>query len=180
MWNMIKTLIIVLLTSTASADAQDPVQLDIESFQQPHWSQQEVENVALIGDFVQRLMNDHDFDAVLQRYNNSRYVQHNRNIPDGIEGLVGFLQLFVQQYPDYSYEVQHVYADGTFVIFHSHATLRKQDRGNDRMGLNIIDTWRIEDGQIVEHWDAIQALDDALRQSALETGAIIRNDNGVF
>ncbi|WOG27666.1 hypothetical protein [Endozoicomonas sp. 8E] len=46
--------------------------------------------------------------------------------------------------------------------------------------MNIIDTWRLENGPIVEHWDSIQALDDFMRFYSLISGGNIRNDNGVF
>ena len=147
---------------------------------QEHWSAQEEKNAKIITDFVQHLMNDHDFDYVLKNYNNSNYIQHNRNIPDGIEGLVNFLRSFTKQFPEYSYDVKRILADGDNVIFHSHATLKKQDRGNDKKGLNIIDTWKVKDGKIVEHWDALQALDGFMRFFAMLSGGNIRNANGVF
>ncbi len=46
--------------------------------------------------------------------------------------------------------------------------------------MNIIDTWRIEDGRIVEHWDSIQALDFSMRVYSLISGGDIANSNGVF
>lgn len=66
------------------------------------------------------------------------------------------------------------------MIFHSHATLEEDDRGNDEKGMNIIDTWRLDDGRIVEHWDSIQTLDTFMRFYSLVSGGDIRNDNGVF
>lgn len=61
-------------------------------------------------------MNNHNFDYVLERYNDSAYTQHNRNLPDKVTGLVGFLQEFVEDYPDYSYGVKHIYVDGGAMI----------------------------------------------------------------
>ncbi|WP_152086608.1 nuclear transport factor 2 family protein [Pseudoalteromonas sp. A25] len=95
-------------------------------------------------------------------------------------GLVGFLQEFVEDYPEYSYDVKRILVDGDFVIFHSHATLFKDDRGNGQKGMNIIDTWKVENGHIVEHWDSIQALDGFMRFYSQVSGGTIRNDNGVF
>lgn len=95
-------------------------------------------------------------------------------------GLVGFLKEFVEDYPEYSYDVKHIYADGDYVIFHSHATLNKDDRGNDEKGMNIIDNWRLENGRIVEHRDSIQALDGFMRFYSMISGGNIRNENGVF
>lgn len=183
MWKFVLASLLTLVSTglhaTEDQTPQKPI-INLESLKETNWSEQEMANVAVITDFVQNLMNNHDFDYILERYNNSSYIQHNRNLPDKITGLVGFLEDFVADYPDYSYEVKHVYADGDFVIFHSHATLSKDDRGNDQKGMNIIDVWRLEDGNIVEHWDSIQAIDGFMRFYSLISGGNIRNSNGVF
>ncbi|CAK4074516.1 nuclear transport factor 2 family protein [Vibrio sp. 16] len=180
---MLKSIITVLLLTVSAASFAQQKQtqhIDLTSLSKSSWTEQERENARIITDFVQHLMNNHDFEYVLEHYNDSAYVQHNRNLPDKVTGLVGFLQEFVEDYPEYSYDVKHVYVDGDYVIFHSHATLEKEDRGNDQKGMNIIDTWRLEDGRIVEHWDAIQALDFSMRMYALFSGGDIANENGVF
>ncbi|WP_419811970.1 nuclear transport factor 2 family protein [Bacterioplanoides sp.] len=178
MWKFITSLILV--ATAAAAQAKDTIQIDLTALQKASWTEQEQQNAAVITDFVQNLMNNHNFEYVLKHYNDSAYTQHNRNLPDKITGLVSFLQEFVADYPEYSYDVKHIYVDGDYVIFHSHATLSKDDRGNDEKGMNIIDTWRLEEGRIVEHWDSIQALDGFMRFYSLISGGTIRNDNGVF
>ncbi|TDO99750.1 nuclear transport factor 2 family protein [Marinomonas balearica] len=172
----------LLLWACTSTFAQNPDKLDINlnSLQKNNWTEKELANATVVVDFVQNLMNDHRFDYILEHYNDSSYVQHNRNLPDKITGLVGFLKEFVEDYPDYTYDVKHIYVDGDFVIFHSHATLKKDDRGNEKKGMNIIDTWRLENGRIVEHWDSIQALDTFMRFYAFMSGGDIKNENGVF
>lgn len=177
---LIVSLVLLLLSHIALAQGQNAPIIDLPSLQKANWSAEELENAKVITDFVQNLMNNHNFDYVLTHYNDSAYTQHNRNLPDKVTGLVGFLKEFVEDYPDYSYEVKHIYVDGDYVIFHSHATLKKEDRGNDQKGMNIIDTWRLENGRIVEHWDSIQALDGFMRFYSLLTGGNIRNENGVF
>lgn len=179
MWKLMTSLMLALVVTT-SAQAKDTIQIDLAALQKTSWTEQELKNAEVITDFVQNLMNNHNFDYVLERYNDSAYTQHNRNLPDKVTGLVGFLQEFVEDYPDYSYDVKHIYVDGDYVIFHSHATLDKDDRGNDGKGMNIIDTWRLENGRIVEHWDSIQALDGFMRFYVLISGGDINNDNGVF
>lgn len=180
MLKLITSTILLLLTTTSYAQSSDNLTIDLQELQKPNWTEQELANAELITDFVQNLMNDHNFDYVLEHYNDSAYTQHNRNLPDKVTGLVGFLKEFVEDYPDYTYDVKHIYVDGDYVIFHSHATLDKEDRGNDEKGMNIIDTWRIEDGRIVEHWDSIQALDFSMRLYSLLSGGDIQNDNGVY
>ncbi|MDV5168692.1 nuclear transport factor 2 family protein [Photobacterium rosenbergii] len=180
MWKAMTCLIFLLASNVVDAKSSDNLIIDLDSLQKTNWTEQELNNAKIVTDFVQNLMNNHNFEYVLEHYNDSAYVQHNRNLPDKITGLVGFLEEFVEEYPDYTYDVKHIYADGDFVIFHSHATLNKEDRGNDQKGMNIIDTWRIEEGRIVEHWDSIQALDFSMRVYSLISGGDIANSNGVF
>lgn len=180
MWKSMASLLLLLTSFIASAQTEDTPSVDLNALKKANWTEQELKNAETITDFVQNIMNNHNFDYVLQHYNDSSYVQHNRNIPDKVTGLVGFLKEFVADYPEYSYDVKHIYVDGDYVIFHSHATLNKEDRGNDEKGLNIIDTWRLDNGKIVEHWDSIQALDGFMRFYSLVSGGTIRNENGVF
>lgn len=180
MYKIFVSLILIAATSFATAKEQVGLKVNFEALKKSSWNEQEVRNAKLVADFVQNLMNDHNFDYILERYNDSAYTQHNRNLPDKITGLVGFLQGFVEDYPEYTYDVKHIYVDGDFVIFHSHATLEAEDRGDDSKGMNIIDTWRLENGRIVEHWDSIQALDGFMRFYSLISGGEIRNQNGVF
>ncbi len=180
MWKIILSALLIITSVSTTAQAADKLIIDLPALQKNSWTAQELENATLVTDFVQNLMNNHNFDYILERYNDSAYVQHNRNLPDKVTGLVGFLKDFVEDYPDYTYDVKHIYADGDYVIFHSHATLKKGDRGNDEKGMNIVDTWRLEDGRIVEHWDSIQALDTFMRFYSLMSGGTIQNANGVF
>lgn len=144
------------------------------------WSPQEEINVQKIAEFIQLLMNDHDFEEVLKKFNNPHYTQHNRNIPDGFENLVKYVKDFVKKFPEYSYDVKKITADGNYVTFHSHVTTKYAHRGNDKKGLNIIDTWQIENGSITKHWDAVQPLDFFMRTYVWLTGGITKNSNGVF
>ncbi|MEM9874560.1 MAG: nuclear transport factor 2 family protein [Myxococcota bacterium] len=154
--------------------------IDHQRLRRPNWTEQEANNAALVTDFVRLLMNEHDFAAVRARYGHGAYVQHNHGIADGIEGVIETVSDLVKRFPDYAYDVKHIVVDGDLVVFHSHATLRSSHRGNARKGFNIMDRWRIQDGAIVEHWDAIQPIDAFGRMYALLVGGTVRNDNGTY
>lgn len=154
--------------------------IDFESLDQPHWSDAERTNARLVRDFMQMLMNDHNFDGVRATFDNDAYTQHNRTMPDGIGGVVATVEQFVKRFPGYSYDVKSIVASGDKVVFHSHVTMRESHRGNERKGLIIFDMWRVEDGAIVEHWDSLQALDMTMRMYLVASGGRIRNDNGIF
>ena len=135
-----------------------PLSIDFEALNRDHWTETEQQNVGLVSDFVQQLMNNHNFDYVMETFDNSLYVQHNSVIPDGISGLVNFVSQFAKRYPEYGYDVKKIMADEDLVMFHSHCTLKASHRGNDKKGMIIVDYWKIKDGQIAEHWDSIQTI----------------------
>ena len=147
---------------------------------QAHWTEQERKNAALILDFFQTLMNDHDFDATLARHGDSPYVQHNRAIPDGVHGLVGYVKNLVKRFPDYAFDVKRVIASGDHVVLHSHATFKAAHRGDEGKGFIITDTFRLEGGRLAEHWDAIQPIDVMTRLLILLTGGTVANKNPTF
>lgn len=155
-------------------------QVNPEAFQKSHWSAEDKKNVSVVLEFVQLIMNDHNFEEVLSKYKGEPYLQHNRNMTIGIEGVIEALGDLVKTAPEFSYDVKQVFVDGEFVIVHSHATLKTAHRGDDTKGLNIIDTWRVKEGKLVEHWDAVQGLSFSMRFYGLLAGGKVRNSNGVF
>lgn len=161
-------------------EKMDLLTIDIEKHQRKNWSAEEVANAELVANFVQLLMNEHDFDAVRQRFATSTYLQHNHGIADGIEGVIDTVAGLTKRFPDYTYDVKHILVDDDIVIFHSHATLRSTDRANAKRGFNITDRWRIADGEIAEHWDSIQPMDFVARLYSLATGGRTLNTNGTY
>ena len=53
-------------------------------------------------------------------------------------------------------------------------------RGDETKGFIITDTFRLEDGRLAEHWDAIQPVDFATRFLFLLTGGAAGNNNRIF
>lgn len=158
----------------------DALSIDVDRLASEGWSTTERRNAETVADFIQLLMLNHDFDAVRERFGHSPYVQHNHAIPDGIEGLLGYVGALTKRFPEYTYDVRRITVDGDVVTFQSHVTMRAKHRGNPRKGLNIIDSWRIVDGLIGDHWDAVQPLDVFMRLYTALTGGRIRNNNGTF
>lgn len=155
-------------------------QLLLDNYIEESWTQTETSNVKVIIDFVQKLMNDHDFDYVKQEYSSHSYVQHNRGMTDGINGVLHSVKDVVKRYPEYSYDVKRIIASSEFVVFHSHITVKAKHRKNEKKGFIISDTWRIENGKVVEHWDAIQPLNGFFRFYSWMVGGKVRNSNGLF
>ena len=154
--------------------------INIEPLIKSHWSEEDKRNARLVLQFVQTLMNDHDFVALKQTFTGHQYRQHNRTIADGLDGVIDTISQLTKSSPEFSYEVKHLYVDGDSVILHSHATLKASHRGDEKEGFNIMDVWRVEAGDLVEHWDCIQGLNFSMRLYALMTGGKVANENGVF
>lgn len=162
-----------------NAVANAPI-IDFEKLEKPHWTDQERENAKVVVDLFQHLMNEHDFEYTLKKFGGGSYLQHNRAIPNNIEGLVGYVKTMVKRFPEYSFDVKKIMADNDHVILHSHTTMKAKDRGNEDKGFIITDTFRLEDGKLVEHWDAIQPIDASTRTLFLMVGGQKANDNPTF
>ena len=155
-------------------------EINLERFKKETWTEQELQNATVVVDFVQNLMNDHNFDYLKEKYGSHRYEQHNQSMTDGLTGVIDVVSNFAKRYPDYAYDVRHMYVDGSSVILHSHATNNRKHRGNPKKGMNIMDVWKVEDGEITEHWDAVQPIHGSMRFLFWMIGGKFRNNNTYF
>lgn len=130
---------------------------------QAAYTEQEQQNKRNVLAFYELGLNRKDFDAA-RHYLGERYIQHNPNAEDGVEGFRTFVGFLNSRYPDSHSEIKQVFVDGDVVILHVRNTRREP--GVTRA---IIDIFRLEQGKIVEHWDSIQTVPE---KSA--------NGNGMF
>jgi len=120
-------------------------------------------NKKAVVEFYEAAINRKDFEAA-SKFFGPRYVQHNPNAPDGIEGFKAFLGFLREKFPHLRSEVKRVFAEGDYVILHVHTVREPGTRG-----AALVDIFRLENGKIVEHWD--------VRQEIPEKAA---NTNGMF
>ena len=66
-------------------------------------------------DGYEKAINQKDFEAAAKYFGN-RYVQHNPNAPDGIEGFKTFLGFLREKFPQSRSEIKRVFADGDYVM----------------------------------------------------------------
>src|SRR4051794_12198451 len=74
------------------------------------------------------------------------YTQHNPRVPDGPEGLLGFVEEF-QSWPESArpkVKVIRTLVDGDFVVAHT----QYRRKGS----VAAFDLFRVRDGKLVEHW----------------------------
>jgi len=93
-----------------------------------------------------------------------RYVQHSSLAEPGLAPLKRFLAHVRKESPDARQTIHRAFVDGDHVIVHVHVVRRPGDPG-----LAVVDIFRCEDGEIVEHWDVLQ-----------EVPAQPINPNGMF
>ena len=111
-------------------------------------------NKAAVVAFYNEALNDKNPTGALQ-YLGPRYIQHNPNAENGPEGFVKYITFIRDHFPRSHSEIMAVFAEGDFVILHVRTRREPDQRGNA-----IAEFFRLENGEIVEHWDVIQPIPD--------------------
>lgn len=105
------------------------------------------ENKALVRSFLVDVFQNGNHGAVEKYISAEKYIQHNPDVPNGVDALKQFLAT-----TDFSYDfVFNVIGQGDHVVAYSKVT----SEGNE---LAVFDIFRIENGKIVEHWDNIEPI----------------------
>ncbi len=101
----------------------------------------------------QRIFGDLDVTGV-DEYMSKDFLQHNPTTPDGPEGVKALVQMLISQgVPKQKIVFKHVVADGDIVFLHS----RYEMAGKE---WRFIDIYRVENGKLAEHWDAMMQMPD--------------------
>ena len=79
------------------------------------------------------------------------YIQHSSLAEPGLEPLKVFLARVRKDSPDARQTIHRAFVDGEHVIVHVHV-----ERWPGDPGLAVVDIFRCENGEIVEHWDVVQ------------------------
>ena len=110
-------------------------------------------NKQIVTAAYQRIFGDLDISSV-DEVMSKGFIQHNPTIADGPEGVKQLLAMLISQgVQKQKIEFKHVMADGDTVTLHS----RYEMAGKE---WRFIDIYRVEDGKLAEHWDAMMAMPD--------------------
>ena len=90
------------------------------------------------------LFDQRDTNA-LDRYFSPDFIEHSPLIKDGLSGL----HELIKSHPELRYQTHRVLADGDLVAIHGRFT------GLDKQPLVGFDIYRVDGGQIIEHWDGL-------------------------
>ncbi len=122
-------------------------------------------NKKLVGDFVNQVLVNGQFDQLPVFINEQQYHQHNTAIADGLSGLGEAIAALEKQGINMVYAKNHkVLGQGSFVLTISEGTFGDQ-------AVAYYDLFRVDAGKIVEHWDVIEPV---LAKTAW------KNSNGKF
>lgn len=92
-----------------------------------------------------------NYDAEgIKQYFRADYIQHNPHVPTGIEPVLGFLPVLKQA--GTTYQTHRLLEDGDFIIMHNTYSNAEAFGAKDVVTFDI---WRMQDGQVAEHWDAV-------------------------
>ena len=123
----------------------------------------EQKNLTIVTQMLEQVLQPLD-PAPVDQFFRPDYVQHSPMAADGAQALKDFLNWAKGASPDYRHDVKRILVDGDHVVVHAH-TVREPGTA----GFAVIDIFRVQDGLIAEHWDALS-----------EVPAESRNKNGMF
>jgi len=87
----------------------------------------------------------------VDQYLSPNYIQHSSLAEPGLAALKRWLARVRQASPHAKQTIHRAFTDNDHVIVHVHVVRWPGDPG-----LAVIDIFRCQNGQIVEHWDVIQ------------------------
>jgi len=106
-------------------------------------------NKAIVLEFIERgLIKGEQIDFT-QYINPQKYLQHNSDVADGLEGFGAFFAMLAEKGIEMRYtKVGLVVTEGNFVLTGSEGSFGGKPTA-------FYDLFRLEEGKIVEHWDVI-------------------------
>jgi len=115
-------------------------------------SEAEQRNLEIATQMYERVIIPFD-SAHLARYVHPDYIQHSNLAADGRDGLRAFLDEAKSRFPNAKIEIKRAFVDGDYVIFQVAGQLEPGGAA-----AAIIDIFRMRDGLICEHWEAVQEI----------------------
>lgn len=106
-------------------------------------------NRELVRAFVAEILVNNEIDKLDDYVNSEVYIEHNQHMSDGVESL---RKTFTKNEKQRKYETVHrVLVEGNFVLSVTEGYL-------DGAHISFYDLFRIENVQIVEHWDTVNVV----------------------
>ncbi len=123
------------------------------------------ENKELVKNFVNDVLLGINPDKITEYISTEKYLQHNPNVDDDLTGLGKALEDLAKAGMPMKFEKNHkILGEGNFVLSVSEGEFLKKH-------VAFYDLFRLENGRIVEHWDAIEEIPEKSEW---------KNNNGKF
>ncbi len=123
-------------------------------------------NKNTVKEFIEKVLLNNEMDKVATYINPTKYMQHNPSVADGLDGFGAAMKYFAENGMVMEYTKLHkVLGQGNFVLSMSEGKFGKGEH------TAFYDLFRLENGQIVEHWDVI---------SPIPPKSEWKNNNGKF
>lgn len=111
------------------------------------------ENKALVSNFINDVIINHDKTKITAYINPNKYLQHNSMVADGLDGFANAMKYMKKKDLVMEFDKVHkVLGQGNFVLSVSEGKFGKGEH------VAFYDLFRVEDGLIVEHWDVIEPI----------------------
>jgi len=115
----------------------------------------------IVVDFYDKIFVKHGGDVrkVAEQYVHKDYIQHNPWVATGREAFITAFSRVVEKRSATSKTViKRIITSGDYVVLHVHA-FNTAKKGPGSAG---VDTFRVVDGKIMEHWDVWQAIPEKM------------------
>lgn len=106
--------------------------------------------------------------AAAERYLATNFIEHNQNLPSGLDGRKQFVASVLAAFSDYHAEIQEVIAEGDKVVARvlwtgtQDGPYQGRPATGKRLRFSTADFFRMENGKFVEHWDVVDSLPRAI------------------
>jgi predicted SnoaL-like aldol condensation-catalyzing enzyme len=104
----------------------------------------------LIQNFYEEFFNQHNTESA-KIYVKEDYIQHNPGVDQGRDALMqAFYKKFIAD-PTFCLRIEKIISDEDMV-----AVYLKNVDSEGKTKCRVVDIYRIEEGQLAEHWDVLQ------------------------
>lgn len=137
---------------------------------------EQTRNKQIVIDFYKKAIGEQDLDFA-GKIVTENYIQHNPQVKTGKEGFLEAIT-FLKKMPKPNETVRpfmRIIAEGEYVVVHLSIEFGGQKK-------NILDVFRLENGLIAEHWDAIQDKSESSLNgnSEIEGPILIENEEATY
>ncbi|MEM6801949.1 MAG: nuclear transport factor 2 family protein [Bacteroidota bacterium] len=110
-------------------------------------------NKAIVRNFLDDVLLNHQNEKLSTYINPQKYMQHNPSVADGLDGFRAAMKYFAENGMVMEYDKVHmILGEGNFVL-----AVIEGKFGQGKQSA-FYDLFRLEAGQIVEHWDVIASI----------------------